>query len=206
MMAVNDVFRMAVSFNVPNATGPVVITHYFRQTAQIAVLTGNALMEDVSNAWTSDARPELLATQSSLITLTGVSIRGITNNMFGFDLSMALLGSRTPPGESLVSPRSAPVVSIRTGLIGRSFRGRNFLPPPNETDQDSGFLSTTVRDLIDDYYDALRVIISPGSSNEYSHTVYSPTLSEGGPVVDNLVESVLVRFSMGTIRGRMIVS
>jgi hypothetical protein len=162
-------------------------------------------MEDVGIAWINDARADLLASQSSLITLTGISMRGITNPTFGFDQSMALSGGRTPPGESLVSPRTAPVVSLRTGLIGRSFRGRNFLPPPNETDQDSGFLSTTVRGLIDDYYGSLRVIVSPASSNEYSHTVYSPTLSEGGPIIDNLVESVLVRFSMGTIRGRLIV-
>lgn len=201
-MAVNDVFKMAFINTTPQADGDVIFTHHYRQTAQVTPLVGNLLVQDVVDAWQADAQPAYLTVLSDENTFDEIQARGITNPIFGVDVAVGVSGDRPSLLAGIMPPRNTAVVSLRTGLIGRSFRGRFFLPAMNEDDVNNGILNATYHSLIGDYTADATLITGPGSANEYSLTIYSPTLTGVGPVIDNLVTNALVRFQVGSQRRR----
>jgi len=205
-MAVNDVTKLAFVHSMTGADGDIIVTHHYRQTQQGSANPGVAqAVEDLVDAWQSLAQGDWLDSQSDRLTLQSIQARSITDPTVGFDRAVGAQGTLDPVGLGTTSLRVAPVVSLRTGLIGRSFRGRNFLPPPNETDIENGILEAPLIALIDAYYDAALTLtdtIIP-TPTLWTMTVYSPTLTlAGGSILDNLVTTHLTRSVAGTQRGR----
>jgi hypothetical protein len=168
----------------------------------VTALVGNLLVQDVIDAWQNSAQPEYLASLSDVTDLEVIQVRGITNPEFGTDQSVSLAGEVVSGGLGIISPRSAPVVSLRTGLIGRSFRGRSFLMSPNENETVNGALSVNLQSVIDDYYNAALQITGPVSGNVYRMTIFSKTLSTEESLVDNLVTNFIIRVNVGSQRKR----
>jgi hypothetical protein len=202
MMAVNDIFKLAFLHTQPATTGTSVTTLHYRQTEQVTALVGNLLVQDVIDAWQDSAQPEYLTSLPDVTTLNVIQVRGITNPQFGTDQAVGLAGGIDDGGLGIISPRSAPVVSLRTGLIGRSFRGRSFLMSPTENLTANGVMVTALIENIDDYYNAALQITGPVSGNVYRMTIFSKTLSTEESLVDNLVTNFIIRANTGSQRKR----
>ena len=208
-MAVGDVTKLAFIHSLTGADGDIIVTHHFRKTSEPAPISEAADLELLLDTWQSNAQADWLAALSDRIVLQTIQARSITHPLFGSDRTVGIPGDLLPVGLGNTSYRVAPVVSLRTGNIGRSYRGRNFLPPPNETDIENGALEAPLIALIQDYYNGV-LSIGDGNvpvQNNWVLTVYSPTLSEAmSTVVDTPVVSFQVRSIAGTQRGRQRVS
>jgi hypothetical protein len=205
-MSVNDVTKLAFIHSMAGADGDIIVTHHYRQTqANALTQTVASGVEALVDAWQAQAQGDWLDSQSDRLVLQSIQARSITDPTVGFDVAVGVAGDLDPVGLGTTSLRVAPVVSLRTGLIGRSFRGRNFLPPPNETDIENGILEAPLIALIDAYYDSALTLTDGQipTASLWTMTIYSPTLSlAGGAVLDNLVTTHLTRAVAGTQRGR----
>lgn len=105
----------------------------------------------------------------------------------------------------LVSPRTAAVVSARTALRGRSYRGRSYVPFIYEDVQKNGQLEAAYATTLDTIFTNLRS--SPGVagvSSAWQRVIYSRKLSTPPTnVVATAVVSETVRTNLGTIRRRL---
>jgi hypothetical protein len=208
MMAVNDVSKIALVHSLVGADGDIVVTHHYRQTTDGNGKNPAAIQVALANAWLEDAKPEWLLSLSDRVVLETIQVRGVSEPLFGVDIAVGEAGDLPPVGLGNAPYRTAPVVSLRTGLIGRSYRGRNFLPPPNETDIENGILESILVTLIETYYaNAMTINFADPALDEWKLTVYSPTLSLiNENVTDNLVTNVIVRPVAGSQRGRQSVT
>jgi hypothetical protein len=208
-MAVGDVTKIALIHSLTGADGDIIVTHHFRKVSEPAPISEAADLELLLDTWQSNVQAEWLAALSDRVVLQTVQARSITHPLFGSDRAVGLPGDLAPIGLGNTSYRVAPVVSLRTANIGRSYRGRNFLPPPNETDIENGALEAPLIALIQAYYTDV-IGIGDGNipiQNSWSMTIYSPTLSAAtSTVVDTPVTSFQVRSIAGTQRGRQRVS
>ena len=205
-MAVNDIFSVVFSHTVPNAKANPSVTHHFRQTGQVTPLVGNLLSADVIQAWVDTvitAYSNLIATN---ITLDTIDVVQVNNPVFGAINNIALAGVLALGGADLCSVRSSPVVSLRTGLRGRSFRGRSFFMTIPEVHNVGGVISAAFNVNMLAYMNGVLVITSIPSGNTYSLTVFSPTLSVPPVFVDNTVLSFIQNPKLGSQRKRMSVS
>lgn len=154
--------------------------------------------EDLCQAFIDQALGPYLLLVSSVFTLAQLSVRGITNPLYGFDLA-------TPGNPGQVSGQCLPftnaaIISWRTSLIGRQHRGRTYLPPTGESVSDSGILSPTYMGLMDDFAEAM-IGMADGPSVTYADWelgIYSGvTPAEFNPVVSHISRQI-----MGTVRSR----
>jgi hypothetical protein len=209
-MAVNDIFSLFFSHTVPGAAGPIGFTHHYRQTAQVTPLTGNLLCQDVIDAWIDTAQATYLAILPTNSTLEDIDCVQVNNNIFGAVENTAEAGTLSLAGAELVPVRSAPVVKLTTGLRGRSFRGRVYHMPIGEANNSGGTITGAPTTGIPAYYADAILITGPVSGNEYSLTIYSPTLSDPGAgppsFIDNLVTTATLNPRMGSQRRRQTVS
>lgn len=108
---------------------------------------------------------------------------------------------------NLLPLRSSVVSTKVTGLRGRSYRGRFFLPPPGEDVQDEGVITGAYITVINGFLQALR-FIGDGAGNSWQMAVYSPTLSPDPETafVASLVSDFITRPVLGSQRGRQVVA
>jgi len=141
----------------------------------------------------------------NVIALTGVEFFGITKPEIGGRVAADVDGGATGQPISL---RSAVIARKDTGMRGRSFAGRIFLPTPSETVQDAGTLTgdavtawqTTLNEILELNNPVLR-------GPAFSAVVYSPTRAAAGmePFFAAMT-GWTVRGTVGTIRNRQDVS
>jgi hypothetical protein len=113
----------------------------------------------------------------------------------GFDEPVTLLGS--DPIEAL-PPMNCTIVSKRTGLVGRRFRGRMYLPAPSEGQQNGGALLGTYVANVQAWAETILVVDAiDGSLAQYTARIWHDDLGTG----TNLT-NVLVRTLLGTQRRR----
>lgn len=131
-MAAGDLFRtMAVFSNAD--TGEELTTHITLEESAFASAPDIA---DVGVAWknwwntgVTGANPEK-SRHGASIALERVTLRRIyplEPLEFEYNTGLPIVGTATGLN---FPPQSAILVSLRTGLIGRSYRGRAYLPPP----------------------------------------------------------------------------
>lgn len=136
-MAIGDIYRLAFVSNTSAQNAMVVNRWAFRQkTAHIQPTPAEDLTLAAANLMLS----EYLAILASPFSLETIEARGLTNPEEGHDRGLeGQVGAL--PGEVLPF-QVAPVVTWTTGLVGRTNRGRTFLPPPNEASASSGIITT----------------------------------------------------------------
>lgn len=200
-MAVNDVFSLQFFHTVPNAPQPCSFGLHYRQIFDEAGLSGTALVVDVVAAWVAIAQTSYLLTLPESITLESIYAYSLNNPTDFANVTIDEVGTRSNAGATLVSVRDAPVVNKLTGFRGRSYRGRVRHMPCGEVDNDNGAVSASLRGALSTYYDDAIATQGP-SDNLYALTLYSPTLTGDGDIVDTLVNSFQFRANLGTIKGR----
>lgn len=140
-MAVGEIYRLAVRNSGVNVSGEVVNVFHFRQVDPSP--TGNGA-SNIVNQFNTNLIPEYTACFSSSVQTLGYSARNLTTVTEGFDFTRGtpapglILGDMSPP-------QIATLIQWKTGLVGRSYRGRTYMPPPGEAAINSaGALDATI--------------------------------------------------------------
>lgn len=118
----------------------------------------------------------------------------------------------TVGGGTLEPPQVAIVASLRTPYVGRSYRGRMYLPGPANEVVTTGIFTTANKNTLQGYFDDLVAALGDGGSNaDYQWVVFSrklgTTVAGGHITAYDLtkawpVKSVIVRQIFGTQRRR----
>jgi hypothetical protein len=195
-MAVGDVYRLGVVSSFTGFDQMVNVFHY-EQLADGAFPGA----QELCLQWEADALPAYLDLLSTRITVQILEARQVLGGAESFDLGIGVNGELS--SDDIVPLTSAPIISWRTGLAGRSFRGRTYLPPVPEGNQDAGNLDSAYSDLMDAFAAANRLLIN-GVTEEFQLVVFS-TVEDGSPRVPPIatpVTSWVVRDNMGSQRRR----
>lgn len=197
-MAVNDIFEAKMGWTAAGLN-LVNIVHwrqnvYDGSSSRAALCV--AMLGEIETEVIADWKP-IGSDQVTLDTLEAFVLQEPT--AFGVE-PVAVTGDVTT---DLIPVRSAPVATKTTLFRGRSYRGRMFLPPLTETQQDAGGIVAATRTSLDTWLNNMRNL-NDGAGNTWKMCVYSPTLSTlpGGPFVSNDVSVVTTNLVMGSIRKR----
>lgn len=199
-MAVNDVYQIAAVFNNPNADGDIVNVYHYRQTSYDGVSSEVAMLISCMNFLEQELAANympLVATDFTFARLVGFIVN---NPIYGSTLSSGTAGSAA--GEYLPI-RTAPVATKNTSLRGRSYRGRLYLLPPMEADQNGGGWITSAKAAVQGVLDNLLELVDVVQGNTFKMTVYSAELSTPPSlIIDNVVTSITLKQVFGSVRGR----
>lgn len=188
-MAINDIYRLAVECGAVNASGLVVNVFHYRQTTVNPVSSGAA---ELVNAFNTSLSALYVACFSSSAQLESYKARNLTVPTEGFDLTRGTPLAGTVTGD-MIAPQNAELISWRTGLIGRSYRGRTYLPPTGESAVGSaGALGAGQLAAMAAFATAAMSIAATANWAGFQLLVYSPTLGTGTPVTSYAVRGGIV--------------
>lgn len=184
-MAIGDIFRLAVEGLGPNAQQVVSVYHY-RQVTALGQDTGS----DLCDAWVEDVLPSFVATIADDCLVTRLEARNVNQPTLGFDRLLTPAVPGTLVGEVLPS-MSAAVIGFRTGFIGKSFRGRVYVWPTTEAQQNltqwvPGYLAVleTFAANLDDI-----TLLATGAN--YRQVVYSKKLLAAKDVTSHVIDPII---------------
>lgn len=183
-MALDDIFRMSVEGLGPNAQLCVCVFHYQQTT-----IAGQDTGEELAEAFATDEINEFAACIADDCLIQKVETRNVTQPLFGFDYAVSPAVTGVLAGEVLPSMVAA-VISFRTGLIGRSRRGRCYMWPATEAMQNlSQWLPAYIADLAA-FASTMQTIGHTPTGATYAQVVWSPTLSLATPVTSAIVDEI----------------
>lgn len=204
-MAQGDVVALAVTFThvqIPG-TAPVVTLAYQQTSANDGsntdLVEAIAIATRVVDVLSADMATDVFDDET---TIGPCVFWGLTKPTIGGQVP-----GKVGPGTAisdLLSPRTAVVVTKTSGLRGRSYRGRSYLPFVPEAAQSMGTLGATYVTAYQTIADNLESFPAVGGTGAaHQQVIYSPTLSaERGEVVATPVLQMIVRPRLGSIRGR----
>ncbi len=199
-MALGDIFQLAAVYDVVGAAGEIVNVYNYRQTVYDGFSGDFPEADLLANIFGASLVANLVPALSTSISLNRVDFFIVNKPTVGGTAPIGVTGSAII---QMLPIRSAPVIKKVTGARGRSFQGRNYLPPLTEDVQDAGVISPSMITVLDVYANALLVLDDAGFINQWQQTIYSSTLSTPPTLfVDTLVVDVIVNNRLGTIRGR----
>lgn len=182
-MAVNQIYRLAVQSTVNFADDIVNVFHY----RQVLSMIGNPA-EELANQWVTDVLPSYRNVIPAAIAIQTVQVRPIPPATEFFDLTLpTTLG--TLAGETLPLT-SAPIITWKSDFIGRSKRGRSYMPPITESHQDTGVLGAGIKTLLNTFAVAAK-LLPPGGSEQWQLVIYSRTLDSAVDVTAHIVRDFL---------------
>lgn len=198
-MPVNSVYRITARFTAPEADGEMNFNVHYRMTANISPVSEIEEATELGQAFNNDVSLNYMSLVPDDVTFIGSYVVGISNPQIG-----VLVNTSTGGGGGLnpLPYRSAPVLKFLTGTRGRSFQGRIYLMTIDESQQTSGVMLSTYITSIETFAASLLTQIGLVTTNEYSLTIFSPTLTGTGPVVDNLVTARQLNPQLGSVRSR----
>lgn len=192
-MAAGDIWRL--SANVLMFDQEQVNVWHFEDTSGATPDAGQSLL----NAFEDAALPSYRALFSNQGYVQLVEARQVTGGSAvaqrSYDTSNGI-GLRS--GSDTLPLQAAAIITWRTGLAGRSRRGRSYLPSTIEGDiGQAGGIGSTYAGLLADFATDLLTMVTPVSLDEWQLHVWSPTLS-----VATRVTEFVVRPYLGTQRSR----
>lgn len=157
-MAAGDIFRLVLEGLGPQGQQLTNTLHY-QQVLNIGDPQGTQLID----GWYAAASANFIAMLSSTCAFTEMHTRNLTQPLFGLDytLSPALAGGVT--GECL-PPQCAGCLQLTTGFIGKENRGRNYLWPTGEGQQNSGQWTVGHTGLATTYGNSIQLVANGGES------------------------------------------
>lgn len=197
-MAVDDIFQVTMNWDVDGA--PMANVAHWVQTADAGNLTDNELADLVCEKVSDDVVANYLTISPNTLDWNGCT--SFIVNKPTIEGSF-LINSPGTLAQDMLPLRSAVVVQKKTGLRGRSYRGRFFLPPPGEPNQDKGVIIAAYLTSVSTFMLGLGQV-GDGGGNVFKLAVYSPTLSDPltSTFVANVVSSTSVNSVLGGQRGR----
>lgn len=182
-MASGDIFKLVLEGLGPQGQ-QLTNTLYYRQELNIGDPPGTELID----GWYAAASAELIALLSDTVSFTMMHTRNLSQPLYGLDysLSPALAGDLT--GECL-PPAVAGVLQFTTGLIGKTMRGRNYLWPTSETQQNQGQWTVGHQGLATAYGNAINTVSNSGET--YQHVILGG-IDPGSPLIgQDVIEASL---------------
>lgn len=183
-MAVNDVYRLSVVTN-QGSGGQMIVTHHFKQNSALVFDTP---VDDLIARWVDQALPVFVDLLSTSFIVDVVRAISVDNTEQGeFQVSTAD-GTGTQSGDSQPYQNAA-VVTWRTGVPGRSNRGRNYIGGAVEANNaGAGQLTTDYKTVLNSYAQTLTFM--NGDSLQFAKwqlVVYSRLLNASRPVTSYVV-------------------
>lgn len=198
-MSVNQVYKATAKFLTAGNTGEMNFNIHYRTTNVVNAITNSEEAQEIADALVADILLNYLLFIPNSITFRGVAVIGVSDPLVGV---IANANNSGAGGANALSFRSAPVVKLGTGLRGRSYNGRLYLMTVDESQQTGGLMLQTYIDSLVTVVDGWKSLTGLASTNEYEMTIYSPTLSTPGNIIDNIVQSVSINPYLGTQRSR----
>ena len=152
-MAVGDIFKLAVIWKTVDERSSFVNTFHYRQETDLIF---DEPGEDLVQAFKAEAQAPYRNLVTSVALITQYSVYGITNPLYVYEESPTPVAG-TVSGEALPL-QDAAVITWRTGLAGRSRRGRTYLPPTGESNQNGGVLIGSYLALMDTFANVAKVL------------------------------------------------
>lgn len=182
-MALNDTLELIV-IGSTGAGAELINRHTYIQVAG----SGDDAGVNLIDAWVADAMPAYQDVIADTVSILGFRVRNLTQPTFGTDYTLPTPEQGVITGEVL-PPQNAAVISWRTGLIGRRYRGRTFVWPTGENQQNEGQWSNAYVTALTDFGNAALTI--DNGAYTYQRCVYSSE-SETPGVVSTIITSVVV--------------
>jgi hypothetical protein len=195
-MAQGDIFKLSIVSTFTGNDQIVNNLHY----VQLAAVT-DPPAQDLADRFLSDVIPSYLNLLSTRIVVQLLEVRQVLGGLGSYDLTVGDNGNLS--SDDIVPLQSAPLISWRTGLAGRAHRGRTFLPPIPEGNQDAGNLDTSYKNLMGSFAAVAR-LINDGVADVWQLCIFSTEL-DGEPRVPPVgtpVTSWIIRDNMGSQRRR----
>lgn len=125
--------------------------------------------------------------------LSKIEVRGITDPTAGFDYPISIAGAVSG---DMLPPQDAAVISWRTGLVGKAYRGRSFLPYQPEASQAYGVWASGWIDQLQLFADDLITLYDAATGFvPFARLVVHSTVLDGAPravPLDTPVNTALV--------------
>lgn len=197
-MAINDVYKVTVVFDVPDMPDDGTINFHVQETATTIENEGTLACMDVLAAFTDTPLPLLLDVMTETSFVREIKVRMPLNLEQGADSgSIDQEGTIALAGAAILPVQMAAIVAKKTNFIGRRFQGRNYMPPVGEVNWlGNGFDGGYRSDLIT-FWNSTRPMTSPATGNEYTLIVWSEEAGSG-----KIVSNLLVRIRPGVMRKR----
>lgn len=183
-MATGDIVRLSIESLFNGETTVVNVFHYRQETELIL----DTPAEDVIQAWVGGAQPTYLAAISEGNVLQVARAVQLT----GAPLTIAeveLTGSGTRAGTGL-TPQSSPCISWRTGIAGRRNRGRTYMPPVPQTDNNAGVIGAGLVAALQDFVDDAILIGDGITTADWQLVVWSSITLAGVEVTEGRVPAI----------------
>lgn len=142
--------------------------------------------QDLAQAVVEDLEEPFLDTFAGGCTLNGITVRGVTDPLEGWDEIFNTPQSGTVAGDPMptyVSPR----ITWLTGVVGRRFRGRQFLWPITDSVFVVNAWTSAFEALLNSYASAANLIGDGIGTAQYQQVVYSRTYDIATPVVSHRI-------------------
>ena len=187
-MAVGDVYRLSVQFEREVSADDAVNVFHFRQGSGTIFDTPG---EDLVEAFIDQIQPTYVAIVSSAYDLVRYAVRQVTGGLEVYEQG-TLVDCTRGTDETQLPAQSTCVISWRSGLAGRSRRGRTYLPPTAEGDIVSGVFDTAYLDGVEAMAGDIIAMAQSGgvSYGNWEFGIWSETLGTFTPVTFALVRSV----------------
>jgi len=185
---IGDIFKLSVICNNIADGSDYVNVHHFRQETPLVDLDPGT---DLVNAWEATIPALYTPLMSNITALTQAEVRqiGLPTYIYARTLT-GYVGDNT---DNMLPPTTAPLISWRTGLAGRSYRGRTYMFPTTEVHQERGVVAASYSGAWEDWANAMLTIGDGVTSAQYILTIYSPTLNDDTPVQSFLLRGILAR-------------
>ena len=185
-MALSDIYRATLVWQ--DTLGQFIgenVWHYQQGTGQVAATAP----EDLLIALSEDSL-QLLEPVIGTGIVSGVcTVVGITNPTESFESALPTQVVGAAAGQ-VMPLQLAMIVHWRTGLRGRSYRGRTFLVPGGETQSvGAGGIDSTTITAVEDWATAHMVILSDAAHGRWDLVVHSETVPADTPVTSFSVNS-----------------
>lgn len=182
-MAIGDIFKLTDKQRI---FGQIVENvHHFRQTA-----ISTDPMLDLATTFRDNVLPVWRNLQAADLEHFKLEVRGVTDPNIGFDLDVSVFGSQS--GQEAIALQVAPIITWRTGFIGRSFRGRTYVAGTTEANSAGGVLTPTMVTALQAAADEIISLPAIGGLGEGYHlVVYSQTLTTATDVTGYTVQPVV---------------
>jgi len=186
-MAENDIYRVTLEFQDTDAGGPFMSSSY-SVIQDAGTWDSQAVMSCAFDWWDAgytgiDPAKSHFATTVALTNITSRRIDPLEPIIIASTETFPVAGTDT--GNSL-PPNSATLLSIRTEKIGRSYRGRMFLPPCSEADSAGNMVEADAQELADAFAALCNATATTLSGGRIG--VYSQVLGTFEPATDVKVD------------------
>lgn len=203
-MALNDLYHCALVFQHADAEGEMVTILHYKQSNDVAPGTEVDYMTALADAIEDEFDLNYVNDITTDIEFDRIEIYNMDKPTFAYTHAVNKIGAAVGEAAPL---RSAPVVTKNTAFRGRSYRGRNFLMPPPESEQNAGVMLSGYVLRLETFMTGLLQLTGVGFANLFELQVYSKKLSDLSGLTENFnVTGFVVRTNLATQRGRQATS